>query len=71
MTYENYVAKVVFDDDANIFHGEVINIKDVITFEGTSVDELQKAFKESIDDYLEFCISRNESPNSPSVVFCH
>ena len=65
MTYENYVAKVVFDDDANIFHGEVINIKDVITFEGTSVEELQKAFKESIDDYLEFCISRNENPNSP------
>ncbi len=65
MTYKNYLAKVVFDDDANIFHGEVINIKDVITFEGTSVEELQIAFKESVDDYLDFCLSRNEKPNSP------
>ena len=64
MTYKNYVAKVVFDDQANIFHGEVINIKDVITFEGSSVDELHKSFKDSIDDYLDFCQSRNEKPNS-------
>ena len=60
MTYKNYVAKVVFDDDADIFHGEVINIRDVITFEGSSVDELQKSFRESIDDYFDFCLSRNE-----------
>ena len=65
MTYKNYLAKVVFDDEANIFHGEVINIRDVVTFEGSSVDELQQSFKESIDDYLDFCRSRNESPDSP------
>jgi len=64
MTYKNYVAKVVFDEEANIFHGEVINIRDVITFEGSSVDELKKSFKDSIDDYIDFCISRNEKPNS-------
>ncbi|MBM3145177.1 MAG: type II toxin-antitoxin system HicB family antitoxin [Chloroflexi bacterium] len=45
--------------------GEVINIRDVITFEGTSVDELQKAFRESVDDYLEFCAQRRESPEKP------
>jgi predicted HicB family RNase H-like nuclease len=65
MTYKNYMAKVIFDEDANIFHGEVINIRDVITFEGYSVEELQKSFKESIDDYLDFCLSRNEKPNLP------
>jgi predicted HicB family RNase H-like nuclease len=65
MTYKDFMAKVVFDEEANIFHGEVINIRDVITFEGSSVDELQKSFKESIDDYLEFCLSRDEKPNSP------
>jgi predicted HicB family RNase H-like nuclease len=63
MTYKNYMAKVVYDDDANIFHGEVINIRDVITFEGSSVLELQNSFKESIDDYLDFCNSRGEEPN--------
>lgn len=65
MTYKNYLAKVQFDDGANIFHGEVINIRDVVTFEGASVEELHKSFKESIDDYNEFCQSRNEQPDTP------
>ena len=64
MTYKNYMAKVIYDEDANIFHGEVINIRDVITFEGSSVIELQNSFKESIEDYLDFCRIRGETPNS-------
>ena len=34
MEYKGYYAQVVFDEDANVFHGEVINLRDVITFEG-------------------------------------
>ncbi len=63
MTYKNYIAKVVYDDDPNIFYGEVINIRDVITFEGSSVMELDNSFKKSIDDYLDFCKTRSEEPN--------
>jgi len=32
MTYKSYEAIVEFDEDADIFHGEVINLRDVITF---------------------------------------
>ena len=53
MEYKGYFAKVEFDDDDNIFHGEVINLRDVITFEGETVTELKKAFHDSVDDYLE------------------
>ncbi len=65
LEYKGYLGKVDFDDEAEIFHGEVINLKDVITFQGRSVSELQKAFKGSINDYLEFCAERNESPEKP------
>lgn len=65
MEYKGYIGKVEIDDEAGILHGEVINIRDVITFEGTSVDELQKAFHESVDDYLAFCAERGESPEKP------
>jgi len=40
MNYQGYMAKVEFDDQAGIFHGQVINTRDVITFQGTSVAEL-------------------------------
>ena len=65
MEYKGYIGKVEFDSEAGIFHGEIINIRDVITFEGSSVDELNQAFKDSIDDYLEFCASRGEEPEKP------
>jgi predicted HicB family RNase H-like nuclease len=62
MKYKGYEGIVTFDDDAKIFHGEVIGLKDVITFQGTSVDELEQAFKDSINDYLLWCKERNELP---------
>ena len=65
MEYKGYIGKVEIDDEADILHGEVINIRDVITFEGKSVDEIHKAFRESVDDYLEFCSQRGESPEKP------
>ncbi len=65
MEYKGYFGKVEIDDEAGILHGEVINIRDVITFEGASVDELQTAFRESVDDYLEFCAQRGEAPEKP------
>ena len=65
MEYKGYVGQVDFDNDANIFHGEVINLRDVVTFQGSTVGELRKAFEESVDDYLDFCAERGESPEKP------
>lgn len=65
MTYKGYSGNVRFDDEAEIFHGEVLGLRDVVTFQGTTVEELKKAFEESIDDYLDFCEERGESPDKP------
>ena len=65
MTYKGYVGKVEFDADAGVLHGTVLGIRDVITFEGSSVKEIEKAFRDSVDDYLAFCKERHESPEKP------
>ena len=65
MEYKGYAAKVEFDDEAEIFHGEVIGIKDVVTFQGKTAKELKKVFRESVDDYLSFCQERGEDPDKP------
>lgn len=62
MKYKGYFGEVTFDDEVKIFHGTVIGLKDVITFQGKNVDEIMKAFKDSIDDYLEWCEERGEQP---------
>jgi predicted HicB family RNase H-like nuclease len=64
--YKGYEADVEFDGDAGIFHGEVVNTPhDVITFQGTSVDELTSEFHRAVDDYLDWCASEGASPESP------
>lgn len=65
MEYKGYIAHVTFDDEARIFHGEVVNIRDVITFQGESVSELYQAFQDSVNDYLSFCAERHEEPAAP------
>ena len=65
MEYKGYIGKVEIDEETGILYGDVINVRDVITFEGRSVDEVQKAFRESVDDYLDFCAQRGESPEKP------
>jgi predicted HicB family RNase H-like nuclease len=65
MRYKSYVGKVEFDAEAAILHGEVVGIRDVVTFEGTSVAEVERAFRESVDDYLAFCRQRGEDPDKP------
>lgn len=65
MQYKGYSARIEYVQEAATFHGEVVDLRDVVTFQGKSVAELQQAFEESIDDYLEFCRSRGEKPEKP------
>ena len=58
-------AKVEFDADAEVFHGDVINTRDMITFQCESVEELKTAFHDSVDDYLTWCEERGEQPEKP------
>ena len=63
--YKGYIGEVNFDPVARIFHGEIINTRDVITFQGKTVDDLERAFQESIEDYLEWCKEDDVSPEKP------
>lgn len=65
MEYKGYLGQVELDAEASLLHGEIVNLRDVVTFQGRSVEELQNAFRESIDEYLAFCAERGEEPDKP------
>ena len=62
MRYKEYVGEVEFDDEASLFHGRVANLRDVVTFQGTSITELREALVDSVEGYLEFCAARGDAP---------
>jgi predicted HicB family RNase H-like nuclease len=65
LNYKGYIGNVVFDDENEIFTGEIINTRDVITFQSDTAHGLKLAFVDSVEDYLAFCAERNESPEKP------
>ena len=65
MNYKGYIGHVEFDEDNAIFVGEIINTKDIITFQSDTAHGLKQEFIDSIEDYLDFCKARNEAPQKP------
>lgn len=63
MEYKGYHAQVEFDAEDGIFFGKVYGVTDSLNFHGTSVDELEKMFHQSIDNYLEMCAQCGKIPD--------
>ena len=66
MNYKGYSARVEFDPDDRIFVGHVAGIRDTVGFHGSTVDELEQAFRESVDDYLRACEKLGQQPERPA-----
>jgi predicted HicB family RNase H-like nuclease len=65
MIYKGYEAIVEFDNEANILHGEILHLNDVITFQADCVAGLERSFHDSVDEYLEFCAAQGRQPEKP------
>lgn len=53
--HEGFFGEVNFSAEDNVFHGKITGITDLVSFEGTTVEELKNAFKEAVEDYIETC----------------
>ncbi|MDD4761932.1 MAG: type II toxin-antitoxin system HicB family antitoxin [Candidatus Pacebacteria bacterium] len=60
--YKGYSANIEYNSEAEIFLGKVLGTRDVVTFQGHSIEELKQAFKDSVDNYLELCLYLEEDP---------
>lgn len=65
LTYKGYTADIRVDIESKILCGQVLDIKDLVTFEGKTVEEAEREFHKSVDAYLEFCKELGQEPNKP------
>ena len=65
MQLDGYVATIELDEAEGFFHGEIINTRDVLTFQGRTIPELRKAFAETLADYRDWCAKRGKAPEKP------
>ncbi len=65
MKYRSYVARIEYDEEDRIFVGHLAGIKDIVGFHGSTVNELERAFHESVDNYLAISEETGRRPQKP------
>ncbi len=58
--YKNFIGSVSYSADDRIFCGKIEGINDLVTFEGSTVDELEAAFKYVVDKHIKDCQKTNK-----------
>jgi predicted HicB family RNase H-like nuclease len=62
LEHKGYIGSVEFNADDKVFFGKILGIKDLVTFEGESVSELEQSFHDMIEDYLQTCKKLKKEP---------
>lgn len=61
LKYKNFVGVFNYIEEEKVMFGKIEGITDLVTFEGTSIEEIKKSFIEAVEDYLELCKEAGEN----------
>ena len=62
LEYKGYIGSVEFSETDKVFFGKVMGIRTLISYEGTTAQELLEDFHGAVDDYLELCQAEGVEP---------
>lgn len=65
MEYKGYIGQFTYDEDLDIFEGSVIHIKELVLFQGKSMESPRSDFQEAVNDYLDWYKKRGKEPDEP------
>ena len=65
LSYKNYNGTVEYSKEDRCLYGKVVGIKSLLSYEGSSVQELEEAFQNAINEYIKDCEERNVLPEIP------
>ncbi len=65
ITYKGYSARIEFDAQDRLFIGHIAGVRDIVGFHADTVDGLEAAFHEAVDDYVAACNKLGQSPDKP------
>ena len=62
MDYKGYTGSVEFSPEDRLFYGKVQGVQALISYEGTTADELIADYHGAVDDYLTLCEAEHIAP---------
>ena len=68
LEYKGYYGTVEYSDEYDILYGKLIGLKNsTILYEGRSLKELKKDFKDSVDQYIDLFEGAENEPEKPNL----
>mgnify|MGYP000111785113 CR=1 FL=1 len=63
--YQGYLGSHEISVEDGCLYGEILFIKDTVTYQADTVTELEKEFQSAVDDYLQLCTEIGKEPQRP------
>lgn len=64
-SYKGYCGSIEFSVEDDCLFGQILFVRDLVTYEAEQIRGLKKAFEESVDYYLEKCERDGLTPDKP------
>jgi predicted HicB family RNase H-like nuclease len=65
LEYKGYIGSAEVDVENRVIVGRLLFIRDAIAYSATSIEGLEVAFREAVDDYLATCAEEGDEPDLP------
>ncbi len=67
LEYKGYQGSIEFSLEDNCLHGRVLGISAGISYEGSTLEELEVDFRNGIEDYFAYCKDKGIKPQKPNL----
>ncbi|MCI8652389.1 MAG: type II toxin-antitoxin system HicB family antitoxin [Angelakisella sp.] len=65
LKYKGYLTVIEFSAEDKLLFGKIEGIGDLVNFFGENASEIEQAFHQAVDDYLDFCREVGKEPEKP------
>jgi predicted HicB family RNase H-like nuclease len=51
-SYKGFTGSIEFSEEDNVYHGKLLNIKDIVTYEAINKPRIQEVFEQAVELHL-------------------
>jgi predicted HicB family RNase H-like nuclease len=59
LKYKGFIGSVHYASEDKVFYGKVEGVNDLITFEGSTVNDIEEGFRYMVDEHIKDCKRKN------------
>ncbi|MFO2466429.1 type II toxin-antitoxin system HicB family antitoxin [Pseudomonas sp. 15FMM2] len=65
LKHKGYIGSIEASIEDNCLFGKLLFIRALVSYEGQTVAQLESAFREAVEDYLNTCQTLGQTPEKP------